>query len=162
VNKILDIKQNPPKKWKGFNLWRISDSNRPPLACQIMGDTWNDAEMKEKRTLYNITDFSPISQDKFALILLKYKRASKATVAGVIKNYGAKYTNAYGDIIQAVIDDNLDKALLISSTEWASLPDSPYGQQDAKYTNENVKAIYRNFLKEELAGTTDLKLKRVF
>ncbi len=62
-----------------------------------------------------------------------------------------------------IIDNDIKKASLISSLCWASLPDSPYGQQSSSYTFDMVKTIYEKKLKEELIEPSkELHLKKGF
>uniref|UniRef100_UPI0040472CE5 glycoside hydrolase family 24 protein n=2 Tax=Flavobacterium sp. TaxID=239 RepID=UPI0040472CE5 len=142
---------------------RIGKNSDAAGAYQIMGSTWDDSKFKNLREQYGVNDFMPINQDKFALLLFKYKRTSKIG-SKKLKELGwdSKYGEAYGDMIQQVIDKNLDKAILIAGLEWASLPGSPYGQEDKNYTNKDFIAIYDKFLKEEIIGKSDLKLKKGF
>lgn len=78
------------------------------------------------------------------------------------KEWRKRFKEQQGDIVQFIIDGDIKRASLISSLCWASLPDSPYGQQSSSYTFEDVKKIYDCFLKEELSGKTDLHLKKGF
>ena len=150
-------------KHPSHRVWieRIKDYSNAAGAYQIMEKTWSG--MKEKRLWYGVTDFKPLNQDKFALILLKYKRLSKISDQNLRRlGWDKKYGEAHGDITKAILDNDLDKAILISSLEWASLPGSPYGQEDKKYTTQTFKDIYNVHLKEELKGISDLKLKKGF
>ncbi|MEP7095350.1 MAG: glycoside hydrolase family 104 protein, partial [Flavobacterium sp.] len=152
-------------KHPDYSVWieRIGKFSDAAGAYQIMEKTWNDTGMKEKRLWYGVTDFKPLNQDKFAVILLKYKRLSKISDKNLKKlGWDKKYGEAYGDIIKAILDNDLDKAILISGLEWASLPGSPYGQEDTNYTNKDFKDLYNDYLKKELNGDTDLKLKKGF
>lgn len=63
-----------------------------------------------------------------------------------------RFKGQQGDIIQFIIDDNFNSAVLLASLCWAILPDFPYGQQSSTYNNEDVKKIYEKYLKEELSG----------
>lgn len=152
-------------KHPNYSVWieRIGNFSDAAGAYQIMEKTWNDNGMKEKRLSYGVTDFKPLNQDKFALILLKYKRLSKISDKNLKKlGWDKKYGEAYGDIVEAILNNNLDKAILISGLEWASLPGSPYGQEDTNYTNKDFKDLYDDYLKKELNENTDLKLKKGF
>ena len=168
-------------------------------AYQIMEDTWDDANLQEYKTQYGVKDFSPLSQDLFALALLKHKRNemsskiqkkfSERWVNKMVKtwnkklkefkkngnykkkesvtksdfpNYEEKYNLSYGDIIQYLIDNNLDRAMLTAAPEWASFPESPYGQEASNYTLADAKIKYREFLLQEIKGETDLHLEAGF
>ena len=109
-------------------------------AYQIMGYVWDDKKMINKRKEYGIKDFSPLNQDYFALIILKYKRPN---------------------LINLIIKNQIRKGLEdLASYEWASLPPGRYGQP-AKSMKEALK-LYNSYLKEELKGESDLYLKPGF
>ena len=149
-------------------------------AYQIMGYTYDG--IKKYFSKYNITNFNQEAQDKMCLIILKnnylkdrndsfynpvfYKDKDKkdrdTLKENKAKEWRKRFKGKQGDIIQFIIDDDLERATLLSSLCWSSLPDSPYGQQSSKYTFEDVKRIYENFLKEEIEGKTDLHLKKGF
>ena len=69
-------------------------------AYQFLTRTWDECA----RAL-GLTDFSPESQDRAAVFLIKRRGALPAVEAG-----------------------NLDEAIRLCNKEWASLPGSPYGQ----------------------------------
>jgi hypothetical protein len=112
-------------------------------------------EYQEKRDYvkkHNLPDFSALSQDRLCLILLKYYRKGS---------------------IDALINDNINKALDITSFEWASLPhnDKNYIKTGTQWrypgqhgqTLEEARANYKMFLKEELEGKTKyLQIKKGF
>jgi murein DD-endopeptidase MepM/ murein hydrolase activator NlpD len=147
-------------------------------AYQIMGDTYDG--LKTYRTKYNILNFDQESQDKLCLVILKhnyttdrpnsfynpvYWKDDAKTIRDTEKEKKAsekrkRFKGQNGDIVQMLIDNNYDKAVLLSALCWASLPDSPYGQPTG--TKEECKANYEKFLKEELAGKSDLYLKKGF
>ncbi|WP_262764593.1 glycoside hydrolase family 24 protein [Enterobacter quasiroggenkampii] len=104
-------------------------------AYQVMGYTWNDPKMTSIRANKGITDFTPESQDKFCVLIFKYKR--KRSLDKIMS----------GDIVGA---------LDILSYEWASLPPGRYGQP-AKSEQEAL-SLYNHYLEEELAGRSDLHL----
>ncbi|NRS89879.1 muramidase (phage lysozyme) [Flavobacterium sp. 7E] len=142
---------------------RIGKNSDAAGAYQIMGSTWDDSKFKNLREQYSVNDFTAINQDKFALLLLKYKRTTKIGPTRLKElEWDSKYGEAYGDMIQKIIDKDLDKAIFIASLEWASLPGAPYGQEDKNYTNKDFIAIYDKFLKEEITGKSDLKIKKGF
>lgn len=89
---------------------------------------------------YNIPDFTAESQDKLCIIILKHKREGSLEL--ITKNQIKESLEQYG------------------SYEWASLPPGRYGQPNQ--TMETALAKYEKYLKEELAGNTDLHLKKGF
>lgn len=148
-------------------------------AYQIMYDTfkwshgyykkeeiWHYVEGNDLAKKYNITSFNQESQDKLCLVILKHGYKSPRPHEFFYKEDGSsrhnreKFKTAYGDIIEMIINDNFDKAVLTSSLCWASLPDAPYGQP--KGTKAEVLASYKRFLSEELKGISDLHLKKGF
>jgi murein DD-endopeptidase MepM/ murein hydrolase activator NlpD len=155
-------------------------------AYQIMYDTfkglngyykdtngvWHYVEKNNRAKLYNINTFNQESQDKYCVTILKYSYVSerkesffwKTDSRGVKTEISQrrKFRGLKGDIVQLIIDDNLEKAALLSSLCWSSLPNAPYGQQDPNYTFADVKDIYNDFLKKELAEKSDLYLKKGF
>ena len=70
-----------------------------------MGYTWNDGTQVSLRKQYGITDFTPKSQDRYGVILIKYKRSS----------------------LKEIMSGDIEKAIRKCNKEWASLPESPYG-----------------------------------
>jgi muramidase (phage lysozyme) len=126
-------------------------------AYQIMGNTWDDIAALRKK--YHIADFSPESQDLMALLILKYKRRTPLSEKA-IKRLGEKFRHAYGDIVEYIKKGDIDKAILIASLEWASLPGSPYNQRTETY--ESVKKYYNEYLKQELNCISDLHLRPGF
>lgn len=71
-------------------------------AYQILSRTWDDLKTTSG---YDFPDFSPESQDKAAIALIKRRGALADVLAG-----------------------RFDRAITKTNKEWASLPDSPYGQ----------------------------------
>ena len=151
-------------------------------AYQIMGYTFDD--MKKLREKYNVESFDEESQDKLCLIILKhnyvqdradsfyspkYYRDKEKKVRDIVRENKAKewrkrFKGQNGDIIKMIIEDDIKRASLVSSLCWASLPDSPYGQQKSSYTFENVKELYDKYLDEELNENQEFKtyLKKGF
>ncbi|WP_144283278.1 glycoside hydrolase family 24 protein [Chryseobacterium echinoideorum] len=117
-------------------------------AYQIMQDTfkgfqgyyldknknWQYSEKLNYIKQYKINSFDQESQDKLCIVILKHNYVGKRAHSFFYKEDGtpragrAKFNNAYGDIVQMIIDDDFDKVILTSSLCWASLPDAPYGQ----------------------------------
>ncbi len=89
---------------------------------------------------YSIPDFTAESQDKLCVVILKHKRAGSLEL--ITKNQIKESLEQYG------------------SYEWASLPPGRYGQP--AQTMDVALAKYEKFLTEELAGTSDLHLKKGF
>lgn len=104
-------------------------------AYQVMGYTWTDPKMVRLKKEYGIADFSPLSQDIFCLLLLRYKVKS-----------GAAYN--------LILSGEIEKAVEICSWEWASLPPGRYGQPSK--TMPKVKEIFDSYFAEEMAGDSDL------
>jgi len=149
-------------------------------AYQIMADTYNDKGFTKNRNNYNINSFDQESQDKLCVTILKHNyvddRPSKfynpiywkdvneterdTERENKVKEKRKKFKGQNGDIIKMLINNNYEKALLLSSLCWASLPDSPYGQPVG--TKEQCKSNYEKFLKEELEGKSDLYIKKGF
>ncbi|MCV9934683.1 glycoside hydrolase family 104 protein [Flavobacterium sp. LS1R47] len=147
---------------------RIRDSSNAAGAYQFMGKTYDEV-IKNYGKRYKITDFSKEAQDKMCLILMKHYYTQDRpkefydTQSENRKVWRKRFKGQQGDIIQFVIDNDIRRAALLSSLCWASLPDSPYGQQSAKYTFADVKTIYDNYLKEELINpSNELYLKKGF
>lgn len=138
---------------------RINDYSSAAGAYQVMGYTWDG--MSSKRKKYSITNFNPENQDRFIVALLKHKRADPLPES-VIKKHGEKFRNAYGDMIKMILTKDFDKLFLTASLEWASFPDSPYGQQRADYTIKDVKAKYDTYFNQELEDKSDLHIKKGF
>ena len=144
---------------------------------------WYYSEKSDYTKKYNITSFDQESQDKFCLVIMKHnyfkdridsfynpvfwkddaKTQHDTERETKVKEWRKRFKGQQGDIIQFVIDNDIKRASLLASLAWASLPDSPYGQQSSSYTFENVKTIYEGFLKEELISPSkELYLKKGF
>lgn len=109
-------------------------------AYQVMAYTWNDKAMIRIREKLQIRDFTPESQDRFCIALLRYKIRSNPLLM--------------------ICNGEIGKAIKKCSTEWASLPTSPYGQP-VKTMEESLRS-YEKFLREETEGRTELYLKKGF
>ncbi|MNR20433.1 hypothetical protein D3C85_1372720 [compost metagenome] len=105
-------------------------------AYQVMGYTWNDSSVVNFRRKLGIQDFSPLSQDKFCVALLKFK--------------------VRGNALELVVSNRIREAVESSSWEWASLPPGRYGQPIE--TMEQAMGHYERFLTEEVGGISDLYL----
>ncbi len=110
-------------------------------AYQFLSTTWNGI-VSQYGKKYNINDFSPKNQDKGCLVLLYEIRES---VNLIIKNK-----------IDEAIRSRTDKPKKRLHYEWASLPDSPYGQRTE--TMENFIKNYNKHLEEELQGISNLAI----
>lgn len=143
-------------------------------AYQIKGDVYDEL-IKRYGENYDINGFDQEKQDKLCITILKHNYLTKrpSTFFNPKKDNGQINTekkeqrkifeNAYGDILQLIIDGNLEKATLIASLCWASLPNAPYGQPTHLKTFADVKAKYEELLKEELEGKSkELHLKKGF
>ncbi|MBB6329279.1 muramidase (phage lysozyme)/biotin carboxyl carrier protein [Chryseobacterium sediminis] len=150
---------------------------------QDKNKNWKYSEKLDYSKKYNITSFDQESQDKFCLVIMKHnyvqdrsdsfynpvvwkdkKKKIRDTVKEEkLKEWRKRFKGKQGDIIQMIIDNDIKRAALISSLCWASLPDSPYGQQSSSYTFDMVEAIYEKNLKEELIEPSkELHLKKGF
>lgn len=147
-------------------------------AYQIKKDTWEEISTHFKK--HNISDFDELSQDKMCLILLKYYykqdrpqnfyevkfwKDKAKTVRDYdrekkAKEFRKRFKNKQGDIIRFIIDEDFNRAVLLASLCWASLPDSPYGQPSI--SEKDSLELYNRFLKEELEGKTNLHLEKGF
>jgi muramidase (phage lysozyme) len=107
-------------------------------AYQVMGYTWDDPASVGWRKDYEINNFSPASQDKYCVVLLKHKRRALTSIIN-------------GNIRKAVFDDGCNK-------EWASLPGSPYDQGGVNWGT--VEGKFKEFLALELSRKSDLALER--
>ncbi|WP_321808692.1 glycoside hydrolase family 104 protein [Burkholderia sp. BCC1993] len=103
-------------------------------AYQVMGYNWDGNDSKAYRKMARITDFSPVSQDRYCVALLKFKRRA----LDVVKN---------GDLDSAIYKYQCN-------LEWASLPGDKYDQGGV--TMKSVRAHFQKFVDEELAGQTEL------
>ncbi|MDF3092142.1 hypothetical protein [Burkholderia semiarida] len=81
-----------------------------------------------------IKDFSPISQDRYIVAIMKYKR------------------NCLDDVKNA----DLERAIFThhANNEWASLPGDQYGQGGVNI--KSVKEHFEKYVADELAGNSDL------
>ncbi|SEI61076.1 glycoside hydrolase family 24 protein [Paraburkholderia diazotrophica] len=103
-------------------------------AYQVMGYNWDDPAYVAYRRKYGITDFNPASQDRYCVILLKYKRHALEDIKS-------------GEIQKAVIKDGCN-------LEWASLPGNNYGQGGVGMNT--VVEKFSEYLRDELSGKSDL------
>jgi muramidase (phage lysozyme) len=92
------------------------------------------------RNKLNIHDFTPLSQDRFCVALLKFK--------------------VRGKTLDLIISGEIKEAIENSSWEWASLPPGRYGQPIE--TMQEAIENYEKLLQEEKNGTSDLYLKPGF
>jgi muramidase (phage lysozyme) len=109
-------------------------------AYQVMGYTWTDKSVMNFRNRLNIHDFTPLSQDRFCVALLKFK--------------------VRGKTLDLIISGKIKEAIENSSWEWASLPPGRYGQPIE--TMQEAIENYEKFLQEETNGISDLYLKPGF
>lgn len=144
---------------------------------------WNYSGKLDYAKKYNISSFDQESQDKFCLVIMKHNyvddradsfynptvwKDKKNKIHDIaqeqkLKEWRKRFKKQQGDIIQMIIDNDIKRAALISSLCWASLPDSPYGQQSSTYTFDMVKAIYEEKLAQELIEPNkELHLKKGF
>ena len=106
-----------------FNRFNIYSTNNIKLTSsaagryQILAPTWDNITLK-----LNLSDFSPINQDRAAVYLLKIK-----------------------NIIDYIINNQFEIAIRKASKVWASLPGSTYGQPIISL--KKLKEFYLNRLK---------------
>ena len=110
-------------------------------AYQIKSTTWDMILKKYKKT-YDITDFSPINQDKACLILIKHIRNALELIA----------EEKIDEAVRSRTDN--DKKRL--HYEWASMPDSPYGQRTI--TMDKFMEYYMYHLELEQIGISNLAI----
>ena len=110
-------------------------------AYQIKSSTWDMILKKYKRT-YGITDFSPINQDKACLILIKHIRNALDLIAD--------------EKIDEAVRSRTDNDKKRLHYEWASMPDSPYGQRTI--TMEKFMEYYMYHLELEKRDISDLAI----
>ncbi|MDN3218811.1 glycoside hydrolase family 24 protein [Pseudomonas nunensis] len=104
-------------------------------AYQVMKYVWDDPNIIKLRKEHGITDFTPAMQDRYCVVILKYRR----------------------DALPEIMRGDIKAAIKKCNKEWASLPGSPYGQPTVKL--EDVVAEYNNMVSQELAGESDLPMK---
>lgn len=104
-------------------------------AYQVMRYAWDDPGIIKLREEHGITDFTPEMQDRYCVVILKYRR----------------------DALPEIMRGDIKAAIKKCNKEWASLPGSPYGQPTVKL--EDVVAEYNNMVSQELSGETDLPMK---
>ncbi|MET3046802.1 peptidoglycan DD-metalloendopeptidase family protein, partial [Flavobacterium covae] len=172
-SQFSDMNDHPHEVIKSGNY-----SSSAAGAYQIMADTYDG--LATYRTKYNIPNFNQESQDKLCLVILKHsyqeerpdsfynptywknkeKKIRDYEKENIAKERRKRFKGQNGDIIKMILDNNYEKAVLLSALCWASLPDSPYGQPTE--TKEDCKANYEKFLKEELEEKSDLHIKKGF
>ena len=110
-------------------------------AYQIKPSTW-DMILKKYKSTYGITDFSPINQDKACLILIKHIRNALDLIAD--------------EKIDEAVRSRTDNDKKRLHYEWASMPDSPYGQRTI--TMEKFMEYYMYHLELEKRDISDLAI----
>ncbi|CAA7197358.1 glycoside hydrolase family 24 protein [Chryseobacterium potabilaquae] len=107
-------------------------------AYQITKTNWNSDNFASWRNDNNVNDFSKESQDIYCVYLIIKKK------------------KAFDNINSGDIDGAISKC----SKEWASLPGAGYGQREE--SREKIKEKYKDFLKQELRGSSNLYIKAGF
>ncbi|SFZ83217.1 glycoside hydrolase family 24 protein [Tenacibaculum maritimum] len=125
------------KRLSGYKL--IKKKNLKGQTYYVASDDYKESRDLIKK--YNIPDFSPESQDKLAVIILKHYRKG---------------------ILDLIIEDKeiLKACKDYASNEWASLPPSQHGQ--GVKSRRDVAERYRKYYLEELEGKSPLYLKEGF
>lgn len=116
--KLFDSFEDHPRQLVKFKLKGKTYKSSAAGAYQFLQSTWDSLVR-----MYGYKDFSPESQDKAAIQLIKGRKA-------------------YDDILKGDIVTAIKKC----NREWASLPGSPYGQP-VKTLDECIK-VYSQKLKE--------------
>ena len=108
-------------------------------AYQITKTNWNDYAFATWRTKHKVLDFSPESQDKYCVYLIKEKKKA----------------------LELIKNDDIKGAISKCRTEWASLPGAGYGQREEKI--DIIVSKYKQYYQEELKGPTNhLHIKKGF
>jgi len=108
-------------------------------AYQITKTNWNDYAFVNWRKEHKIFDFSPESQDKYCVYLIKEKKKA----------------------LELIKNNDIKGAINKCRTEWASLPGAGYGQREEKI--DNIVEKYKQYYQEELKGPTNhLHIKNGF
>ncbi len=103
-------------------------------------DEWIQNKKKDYITKYKLNGFTPLEQDKLALLILIHKRKG---------------------LINDIINKEFSKGLRQhASYEWASMPPKRYNQPVKSF--EEVAKRYKKYFEEELEGNTNLHLKEGF
>ena len=102
-----------PRKALTFKLGGRDLTSTAAGAYQFLSRTWDEC-----RDALGLPDFSPASQDKAAIFLIRRRKA-----------------------LEDVIEGRLDDAIAKCAREWASLPGSPYGQPVK--TLEECRRVYQ-------------------
>ena len=103
-------------------------------AYQITMLNWKDSNFVNWRKKNELTDFSPVSQDKYCIYLLRNKRK----------------------VINLIMQGHICEAIHNMGQEWASLPKAGANQRE-----EKMQDVISNFIKyynKELAGETMLHI----
>jgi muramidase (phage lysozyme) len=103
-------------------------------AYQVMQYNWFGSEPEGYKRQAGITDFSPASQDRYCVAIMKFKRHCLDDVKR-------------GDLVSAIFTHH-------ANSEWASLPGDQYGQGGV--TMQSVNEHFAAYVADELAGKTDL------
>jgi len=153
--KITDLSKHPEEDYGGssaagayqimrYTYWWLNGQKLNGKEKAGVYEEWHDYIKK-----YNIPDYRQESQDKLCIIIMKYKRPG---LLDLIKK---------GEIEKAIRS--------IASYEWASLPhegDNSYytfkGKPQPATPMKKCLELFDTFFKEELAGTSDLHLKKGF
>ncbi|MFZ0597898.1 MAG: glycoside hydrolase family 104 protein, partial [Flavobacterium sp.] len=157
-NKILDLSDHPKKNYGGSTAagaYQIMEYTYAWLGgskLEWRGKYFKILDVYESyhdyRKKYNITDFQPESQDKLCICLMKDKKG----------------------LIELIVDNKIENAIRkYGSLIWASLPcerDNSYydykGRPQPATPMKKCIEHYNKFLTAELAGVSNLHLKKGF
>lgn len=105
---------------------------------QVLYKVWKEFEAYRQK--YGINDFTPLSQDYFAIVILKHKRST-----------------GWNKLLLGDIENAIQSPY---SWEWASLPPGRYGQPN-KSMQDDIN-IYNKYFQEECKGISDLHIEHGF
>jgi muramidase (phage lysozyme) len=119
-----------------FKWWELNGFELTSSPYKKTGKYFESRNLAKK---YNISDFSQESQDKYCIIILKH------TIPGTI---------------ELIRKDRIKEAMTKANGIWASLPGSKHGQPTQAMNTAIAK--YKGYLAEELAGNSELYIKKGF
>jgi muramidase (phage lysozyme) len=119
-----------------FKWWEINGFELTEKTLKKTGKYFESRNLAKK---YNITDFTPESQDKLCIVIFKH---------------------THPGIIDLIRKDRITQAINKSKGTWASLPGSEHGQPTQGLNSAIAK--YKGYLAEELAGNSELYIKKGF
>lgn len=122
-------------------------------AYQILYDRWKDVLRQSYVKRRSIFDFSPVSQDKLGIFLLRLRSFGSGGFKIIDQDTGDRIS-----VLELIVFNRITDAIELASWEWASLPPGRYGQPNK--TMEESKKLYSGYLDDEICHQTDLKIER--